>query len=353
MSQEITTRQNSLLCFLKIDQEYKISDIEKFYSLFSNKSSLATRKRDLQTLVQAGFLVMSGKRRATVYKISSRGILLRFFDEGYLEKEITNRNARTEYNYDAFSYFESSDAFSNDEMKRLKEATNTFHLNGVSKSRDITKKELERFIIELSWKSSKIEGNTYSLLDTEFLIREGIESKTNTKEEAIMILNHKAAFSYILECKKQRIDIFTIRELENIHRLLVKDLEIDFGIRKNAVGITGSAYRPLSYDVQIEEEIKRLMEVLKRIESPFERALYAVLGISYLQPFGDGNKRTARLFSNAILLCSDLAPLSYRTVDEKKYREAALIFYEQNSASSMKEIFIEQYIFAANNYNIS
>ena len=84
----------------------------------------------------------------------------------------------------------------------------------------------------------------------------------------------------------------------------------------------------------------------------YAKALIALLGINYLQPFEDGNKRTARLFANAPLLLSGHAPLSYRNVDEKEYKEAMLLFYEQNSIESFKRIFIEQYIFSAENYNI-
>ena len=352
MSHKVTERQNSILCLFKINQGYKISDLEKAYSTNADTISLSTLKRDLQALVSHCYITMVGQKRATLYKISPIGILKRYFGPEYLNTEITKRNALTEYNYQTFDYLTAAEIFTDKEIEKLTTATKIFHDNARLKNSSIEKKELERFVIELSWKSSKIEGNTYTLLDTEFLIREGIESKTNTKEEATMILNHKAAFSYILELRKEKKNIFTLRELENIHRLLVEGLEIDHGIRRSAVGITGSAYKPLSYDVQIKEELHKLLQAIKTIKNPYTRGLCAVLGIAYLQPFNDGNKRTARLFSNAILLFAELSPLSYRTVDEKKYREATLIFYEQNSIENMKEIFIEQYIFAAHNYNI-
>jgi Fic family protein len=211
---------------------------------------------------------------------------------------------------------------------------------------------LERFTIELSWKSSKIEGNTYTLLDTEKLIREGVESVTNTKEEAIMILNHKKSLNYILESIKLEKNLESFRELENIHRLLVLDLGINHGLRSRAVGITGTKYLPLDMFSQIENETKRFVETIKKQKNNFSKALISILFISYLQSFEDGNKRTARLYANAMLLSAGLAPLSYRDVDEKKYREAILIFYEQNSVEAFKEIFIEQYIFSCNTYNL-
>ena len=103
---------------------------------------------------------------------------------------------------------------------------------------------------------------------------------------------------------------------------------------------------------QIHEAIERLSQAVTQESNPYEKALTALLGISYIQPFEDGNKRTSRLMANAILLAYGCAPLSYQSVDKVDYREAMLVFYELNSFMPFKEIFIEQYTFAANNYTI-
>ena len=200
--------------------------------------------------------------------------------------------------------------------------------------------------------TSKIEGNTYTLLDTEKLLKDGIHSITHTRDEAMMILNHKKAFEYILDLKKHRKSIVLFRELENIHRILMENLGVDHGIRKGAVGITGSTYLPLSIASTIEEQTKRLLDVVQKKKDPYSKALITIACIGYLQPFVDGNKRTSRLFGNAILIEESVAPLSYRSVDEVQYREAMLVFYEQNGIQPFKEIFIEQYLFACKNYNI-
>ena len=92
---------------------------------------------------------------------------------------------------------------------------------------------------------------------------------------------------------------------------------------------------------------------IERTENIYEKALLTILGISYIQPFSDGNKRTSRLIANAILLAHNYAPISYRSVNEQKYKEACLVFYEQNSVVDFKKLFIEQYVFAANNYNVA
>lgn len=204
-------------------------------------------------------------------------------------------------------------------------------------------------MIGLSWKSSQIEGNTYSLLETERLFKEKQEANNKTKEEAIMLLNHKDAITYLLDNKgiAQTIDI---RLLEEIHSLLTKDLKVSRNIRARAVGITGIAYKPLDSDHQIRENLEMMCELINAKDNGFEKALLAVVLISYIQPFEDGNKRTGRMLSNALLIAFDACPLSYRSVDSLDYKKAMLLFYEQNNISAFKQLFIEQNEFAVNNY---
>lgn len=348
-------RQESLLLHFVFSKEYKMSEIIHFGEGEKDSLvSLATTKRDLNLLAALGYVKKIGEKRNLKYLLSDWGLLRRNFNvEEYSKKDERERKAIAKYNFQILDILGKEEIFTADELKKLNDATKEFTEKAKEKSETIHKKELERFIIELSWKSSKIEGNTYTLLDTEKLLKEGIESPNNTKEEAIMILNHKKSFTYILECKNLKKDVVSFRELENIHRLLVEGLGVNHGLRKSAVGITGTNYLPLALPSQIEEETKKLIEVLQAKTDVFSKSLISILGISYIQPFEDGNKRTSRLFSNAILINSNCAPLSYRGVDEKEYREAVLVFYEQNSIEAFKKIFIEQYAFACENYNLS
>ena len=215
----------------------------------------------------------------------------------------------------------------------------------------IAKKELERLIIELSWKSSKIEGNTYTLLDTEKLILEHTEAPGHDRKEAQMILNHKDAFNFIHENSAQ-FKTVTRKNLEDLHAILVKDLSVGLGLREKPAGVVGSIYQPLDNVYQITEAIDALSSTVSRILLPYTKSLVALLGISYIQPFEDGNKRTGRLMANALLFSHGLAPLSYRSIDEIEYREAMLVFYELNSIIPFKKIFIGQYDFAAQNYAV-
>ena len=114
----------------------------------------------------------------------------------------------------------------------------------------------------------------------------------------------------------------------------------------------GSKYKPLDNIHQITDAVEELSRAVRRIKSPYAKALLALLGVSYVQPFEDGNKRTSRLMANALLMAHACAPLSYRSVDEAEYREAMLVFYELNSIGAFKKIFIGQYDFAARNYAV-
>ena len=164
-----------------------------------------------------------------------------------------------------------------------------------------------------------------------------------------MILNHKETFDTILE-NKQSFKSINISDIRTIHSVLIKDLGIKANIRESAVGITGTKYLPVDNKYQIEDALHKLVTRLSETANIPERALILLGMISYLQPFSDGNKRTARMVSNAILLANNYYPLSYRSVDEVEFKEALILFYEQNNIYHLKRLFGEQQQFAINNY---
>ena len=214
---------------------------------------------------------------------------------------------------------------------------------------DEDKKELERLAVDLSWKSSQIEGNTYSLLETERLLKEKETAKGKTKDEAIMLLNHKEALDFIIE-NPSYVTPLTISSIEDIHSILTKDLGIDRNIRKRRVGISGTNYRPLDNEFQIKEALRDMCELINGSENVFEKAMLLLVLISYIQPFGDENKRTARIVSNAILISNGYCPISFRTVDSIDYKKTMLLFYEQNNIRAFKQIFMGQFEFAVKTY---
>jgi len=201
----------------------------------------------------------------------------------------------------------------------------------------------------LSWKSSQIEGNTYSLLETERLLKDKQTASGKTKEEAVMLLNHKDALDLIIE-NKDYLNPLTVSKIENIHNILTKELGVEKNLRKRRGGISGTNYKPLDNEFQIKEALKEACDLINNKKSVFEKALLALVLISYIQPFMDGNKRTARIVSNSILINYNYCPLSFRTVDSIDYKKAMLLFYEQNNISNFKNIFIEQFEFAVRTY---
>lgn len=314
--------------------------------------SSVTIKRTLSAMARLGLVMVIGSGRATRYKISMLGRMYVEVDiKRYLMVEPDRRYGLSQLNMEVFSVF-PPEPFSEDEQRRLAQATEEYRrrISGISSA--MQNKELERLVIELSWKSSKIEGNTYTLLDTEKLIRERKKAKGHRADEAQMILNHKDAFLFIHAHSKQ-FKTLTRGNLEQVHGLLVKDMGVAIGLRQKPVGVLGSKYRPLDNVHQITEAVEALSKAVARMKTPYAKALLALLGVSYLQPFEDGNKRTSRLMANALLMAHGCAPLSYRSIDEAEYREAMLAWYELNTPSAVKKIFIEQYEFAARNYAVA
>ena len=164
-----------------------------------------------------------------------------------------------------------------------------------------------------------------------------------------MILNHKQVIEYVF-AKPKDFTQLTLHKIEGLHRLLVEGLDVEFGIRNHKAGITSTNYHPLDNTYQIKEALEKLVDLLNSTSNPIEKAMISVLMLSYIQPFDDGNKRTARIVGNALLLASNYCPLSYRSISEDEYKKAMLLFYEQNSAYCFKQIFIDQFSFAVDKY---
>ncbi|MDP3685009.1 MAG: Fic family protein [Ignavibacteria bacterium] len=347
----LTDRQLNILSYFKWEEKITsgliINSIKPIISI-------ATLKRDLAVLCEQNYIVKSGLRKSSEYTLTGYGLIHRHFNLGsyYLIPE-TDRNIIKQFNQELFAILKNEPIFTDKELLRLEQATNKYRQNAINASEVIYKKELERFVIEFSWKSSQIEGNTYTLLETEMLIKEGLKKNNRSDFETTMILNHKKAYEFLLSQTKNESLALDRSTLEKIHSLVVNELGVNIGLRKASIGISGSLYRPLSTTSQIKEQLDSLINCINSKTNIYDKALIMILGESYLQPFEDGNKRTARVVANGLLLQAGYAPLSYRSINEQDYKEACLIFYEQNSIEPFKNLFIEQYIFAANNYNMA
>lgn len=310
-----------------------------------------TLKRIIADCVQRGDIVVEGKGKATRYSLSAQAQLMMPLDiDTYFLKDIDEHKVQESFNFDLIrTTLPQVDIFTQEETQRLYVAHQQFLANMQTLSEVEYRKEMERLGVDLSWKSSQIEGNTYSLLETERLLKEKQTAQGKTKDEAVMLLNHKDALDFILDNTDYLKEI-TTRRIEDIHAILTKELGVGGGIRTRRVGITGTNYRPLDNEFQIREALEDSCTLINGKKNIFEKALLALLLLSYIQAFSDGNKRTARITSNAILMAWGYCPLSFRTVDSVDYKKAMLMFYEQNNITAFKHIFIEQYEFATKNY---
>ena len=315
------------------------------------KGSDATLKRVIAAGIKAGDIVAEGKARATRYRLSPQAQLLMPLNlDTYFALEVDERQVHSSYNFELINgLLAETRLFSDKELAHLDALQDEFrqHVNELTDNE--YRKEMERLGIDLSWKSSQIEGNTYTLLETERLLRESKTAEGKTKEEAVMLLNHKDALRFIRD-NPDYLQELTVSHIEDIHQLLTKDLSIDKGLRRHRVGITGTNYHPLDNEFQIREAMRDACKLINSKYNIFEKALLTLLLLSYIQPFSDGNKRTARITSNAILIANDYCPLSFRSIDSIDYKKAMLIFYEQNNLYAFKQIFIEQFEFAVKEY---
>ena len=319
----------------------------KIHTLIGGKKySRPTINRDLALLLSVNLITTSGSGRSVTYRINLNPLLKEFNVNNYFKDDFRT-DIVEQFNRDIFDNLHS--VFSANELERIDKLNNIYKNKLLGQTTIGLKKELERLTIEFSWKSSSIEGNTYTLLETERLLKENVKAVGHTESEAQMIINHKTALAFIIENPDyfKELSTFKIREL---HNLISFNLGISQGIRKTMVGITGTNYRPLDNEYEINESLELLVNALNKLQNPVEKALLAVAMISYIQPFEDGNKRSARMVGNAILLANKFIPVSFVGVDSIEYKKAIILFYEQNSIAYLKKVFLEQYELATNKY---
>lgn len=211
---------------------------------------------------------------------------------------------------------------------------------------------LQRLLIDLSWNSSRLEGNTYSLLDTQRLLSQGQQADHKSAADAQMILNHKDAIEFLVE-SAQDID-FNRYTITSLHALLSNNLLSDAAasgrLRNFPVGIGRSTYTPLSIPQQIEEYFDLMLEKARQIEDPFEQAFFIMVQLPYLQPFEDVNKRVSRLAANIPLNKHNLAPLSFVDVPQDLYVQGLLAVYEFTRVDLLKDVFLWAYERSAKRY---
>ena len=212
----------------------------------------------------------------------------------------------------------------------------------------------QRLLIDLSYNSSRLEGNTYSRLDTQKLVEDGISAEGKVHEETVMIMNHKEAILFLVENAQDiELNALTIR---NLHHLLSQDLlanpQACGNIRTLEVDIGQSTYKPLSNPHMLKELFELILQKAKKITDPFEQSFFLLVHLSYLQAFEDVNKRTSRLSCNIPFIKSNLCPLSFTDVARDDYTAALLTIYEKNNVEPMLELFTWAYSRSCRQYGV-
>ncbi len=212
---------------------------------------------------------------------------------------------------------------------------------------------LNRILIDLSWNSSRLEGNTYSLLETKRLIELGEIAIGKNASEAQMILNHKAAIEYIIDSASE--NQISSQEIYSIHALLSENLLGDPSasgrLRAIAVRISGSTFEPLDNQHILKECFDIFIDKLNHITDPFEQSFFSLVHLSYMQAFEDVNKRTSRLVANIPLIKQNLKPLSFTDVDQNDYAKSLLGIYEKNDVSLFHDLYEWAYTRSSQRYS--
>lgn len=301
------------------------SDISKALGILQR-----TAQRVLVDLIDLKLVVKHGTAKNTVYRLQE---LL-----------------PVSYNSDFLNSLIKAPVFSKQELKKIellgKRTGETIDLETYNS------KVYERLIIDLSWSSSYLEGNTYSLLETEQLILKNIEATDKDLIETQMILNHKEAIKFITFNKKNiALNPYTIK---SVHALLSQNLisnpNAQGVLRKIPVGIEGTRYLPLDIPQKLESEFTKLFQKISLVKNPVLKAFILFVYLPYLQPFEDLNKRTSRVCCNIPLLMSNYIPISFLNIDRKEYLRALKAIYEFNDISEMKSIFLKSYQYSVEKY---
>lgn len=309
-------------------------------------TSETTVWRALKRLVNENRLTVTGRGPATRYSLAGAGVVRSYLQTPY------NRRLPVGYKREFVDRYIPNKTYYLSDADRMRLRDAGVVAGSPLPAGTYARRILERLLVDLAWASSRMEGNTYSILETERLIRLGEEATGKDRKEAVMIVNHKEAIQYVVD----NLGEITISsaDIRNIHALLADGLLVDPAmagrLRRLPTGISTSSYRPLDDQYQVEEEFGILIEKAAAIEDPFEQSFFLLVHIPYLQAFDDINKRTSRVASNIPLLKANLAPMSFLTMNDHDYIDGLIGVYEINNVALLRDAYIDAYVASAQNY---
>jgi Fic family protein len=361
-----------ILKLLEEKTEIGLHDVAQAAGLTkSDETDRKTIQRAFTALIKRGVLEVKGAARARVYlfkpgKTSGaeaeaieastfKDIPLSTASEKllrYLSKSIQGR-APVGYNQDFLKSYEPNRSEYLSAAERAELLTAGRVENAVRPAGTYARNILNRLLIDLSWNSSRLEGNTYSLLETKRLIELGENAQGKDASEAQMILNHKGAIEYIIESAAE--SEISSHGICSIHALLSENLLGDPSasgrVRQIAVGVAGTTYLPLENPHVLRECFDIFIQKMNLIEDPFEQSFFSLVHLSYMQAFEDVNKRTARLVANIPLIKKNLKPLSFTDVNKEAYVQSLLGIYEKNDISLFKDLYLWAYKRSSQRYS--
>lgn len=323
-------------------------------------------QRRLAQFVVEGRLIKEGKQRGVRYRLAPitgdaniilPSVTVEAYGEVYVPlsaegQEIKNlvrqpRQLRTPVGYNQSfleAYYPNETSYLPDELREQLRMVGT-PPDGARPAGTFARDILNRLLIDLSWASSRLEGNTYSRLDTQRLIDFGQAAEGKDALETQMILNHKAAIELLVN-EADLVD-FAPYTIFSLHALLSDGLLADRSacgrIRHRPVDIGGSVYMPIAMPQRLDELFRIILSMAKEIRDPFEQAFFVMVHLPYLQPFEDVNKRVSRLAANIPLIRHNLCPLSFIDVPERAYVDAMLGVYELNRIELLRDVFVWAY----------
>jgi len=366
----------------EVGEPVGLGEIKKLLSFSINKKTL---QRRIKSLVEEGNIYTDGTKNNTKYYFKKDTNILKTFsmEKGEdssgqdVRTESEGKNKHSIFSSDAMSLlsyletpsyarkrssyqFELVDNYIPNQTQYVPEAIRErLHKAGKRFNKQLAegtyaKKISQRLLIDLSYNSSRLEGNTYSKLDTQKLIEQGLTAEGKVHEETVMIMNHKEAIEFLIENAEEIvINSFTVR---NIHALLSQDLLSNPNacgkVRLVEVGISRSAYLPLNNPHQLEAYLSLILRKAEKIEEPFEKSFFLLLHLSYLQAFEDVNKRTARLTCNIPFIQHNLCPMCFIDVPQEDYLKSLLYFYETNQIEPALELFEWAYLRSCQQYEV-
>lgn len=368
-----------LTCLESIGQPLSIGALQNHLAVDMPKKTL---QRRLKKLVEHGQVIADGEKKARTYRLAPYGIAssvaelaatksreLNEEEHQYNQHPIFSAESLTKLAYlDTPPYGRTKSTYQRQLVEQYT-PNKTFYvplsvrtkLHTMGKRVDkalaagtYAKEIGQKLLIDLSYNSSRLEGNTYSKLDTQKLIEQGVSAEGKVHEETVMIMNHKEAIEFLIENAEDiTLSSFTVR---NIHYLLSQDLLANPNAcgkeRELEVTIGKSAYTPLSNPHQIKEVLARVLLKAEPISDPFEQSFFLLVHLSYLQAFEDVNKRTARLTCNIPFIKGNLCPLSFTDVPQEDYFKALLYFYETNEVQPALELFEWAYKKSCEQYDV-